>query len=91
MTDEIDRLIGADRNDEAQLGGLEDKVWTRVSDRLNENRTGQIRLAVVALSLVVGVANGGLMLLAPRPVPSEMQVFTVSAGLLPLAGLGVPG
>ena len=91
MTDEIDRLIGADRYDEAQLAGLEDKVWTRVSDRLNETRMGQVRVAVVALALAVGVANGGFMLLVPRPEPSEMQVFTVSAGLLPLADLGVPG
>jgi hypothetical protein len=62
-----------------------------VSDRLNENRTGQVRVAVVALSLAVGLANGGFLLLAPRPVPSELQVFTVSAGLSPLAGLGIPG
>jgi hypothetical protein len=31
------------------------------------------------------------MLLAPRPEPSEMRIFTVSAGLSPLANLDVRG
>jgi hypothetical protein len=52
---------------------------------------GQVRIAAVAVALVVGVANGGLMLMAPRPAPSEMRIFTVSAGLSPLASLDVRG
>ena len=52
---------------------------------------GQVRVAAVALALVIGVANGGLMLMAPRPEPSEMGIFTVSAGLSPLSGLNVRG
>ncbi|OYW86506.1 MAG: hypothetical protein B7Z20_07270 [Sphingobium sp. 32-64-5] len=54
-------------------------------------RMGQVRVAAVALALVIGVANGGLMLMAPRPEPSEMRIFTVSAGLSPLSGLDVRG
>ena len=40
-----------------------------------------------ALALAIGVTNGGLMLLGPQPEPSEMRIFTVSAGLSPLASL----
>lgn len=92
MLDDIDRLIGGGRHDgEGQLGGLEDKVWARIGERRDEARMGQVRAAAIALALVVGVANGGFMLLYPRPEPSEMRVFTVSTGLSPLSGLDVRG
>lgn len=92
MLDDIDRLIGGGRHDgEAQLAGLEDKVWARVSERHDRTRMGRVRVAAIALALVVGVANGGFMLLSHRPEPSEMRVFTVSAGLSPLSGLDVRG
>jgi hypothetical protein len=92
MLDDIDRPIGGGRHDgEAQLAGLEDKVWARIGERRDQARMGQVRVAAVALALVVGVANGGLMLLSLRPEPSEMRVFTVSAGLSPLAGLDARG
>ncbi|MBA3048402.1 MAG: hypothetical protein KKE42_03085 [Alphaproteobacteria bacterium] len=92
MLDDIDRLIGGGRRDgEAQLVGLEEKVWARIGGRQDRTRIGQVRVAAIALALVVGVANGGFMLLSPRPEPSEMRVFTVSAGLSPLSGLDVRG
>lgn len=92
MLDDIDRLIGGDRRDgEVQLAGLEDKVWARIGERRDRARMGQVRVAAIALALVVGVANGGFMLLSPRPEPSEMRVFTLSTGLSPLSGLDVPG
>ena len=92
MLDDIDRLIGGGRHDgEAQLAGLEDEVWARVGDRRDQARMGQVRAAAIALALVVGVMNGGFMLLSPRPDPSEMRVFTVSTGLSPLSGLDVRG
>jgi hypothetical protein len=52
---------------------------------------GQVRIAAVAIALVVGGANGGLMLMTPRPEPSELRIFTVSAGLSPMASLDVWG
>ncbi|MBU1540915.1 MAG: hypothetical protein KKC29_06685 [Alphaproteobacteria bacterium] len=92
MLDDIERLIGGDRYDgEAQLAGLEDEVWARIGERRDQARMGQVRVAAIALALVVGVANGGFLLLSPRPEPSEMRVFTVSTGLSPLSGLGVRG
>lgn len=92
MTDDIDRLIGAAASgDAAQLVGVEDAVWARVGERRDRARVTHVRVAAVALALVVGVANGGLMLFAPRPEPSEMWIFTVSAGLSPLASLDVRG
>lgn len=92
MLDDIDRLIGGDRHDgQALLVGLEERVWARVGERHDRIRMGQVRVAAVALALVVGVANGGFMLLSPRPEPSEMRVFTVSTGLSPLGGLDVRG
>ena len=92
MTDDIQRLIGAGApGDAARLAGMEDAVWARVGERRDRARVGQVRVAVVAIAFAIGVTNGGLMLLAPRPEPSEMRIFTVSAGLSPLAGLDVRG
>ena len=92
MTDDMERLIGAVApGDTARLAGVEDAVWARIGERRDRTRMGQVRIAAVALALVIGVANGGLMLLAPRPEPSEMRIFTVSAGLSPLSGLDVRG
>lgn len=92
MTDDINRLIGATApSDAARLSGVEDAVWARIGDRRERARMGQVRVAAVALALVIGVANGGLMLMTPRPEPSELRIFTVSAGLSPLASLDVRG
>ncbi len=92
MTDDLYKLLGADGPDDAEpLVGVEDAVWARVSERRERARTGQVRAAVVACAVVVGVTNGGLMLLAPRPAPSEMSIFTVSAALAPLSRLDVRG
>ena len=89
MTDDIERLIRtAAPGDAARLAGVEDAVWSRVKERA---RVRQVRIAAVAFALVVGVTNGGLMLMAPRPEPSEMRIFTVSAGLSPLVSLDVRG
>ncbi len=92
MIDDMERLIGlVAPGDTAPLVGVEDAVWARIGERRDRTRMGQVRFAAVALALGVGVANGGLMLLAPRPEPSEMRIFTVSAGLFPLANLDVQG
>lgn len=92
MTDEIEKLIGTVApGDAMRLAGLEDAVWARIGERRKGARVSQVRVAAVAFALVTGVANGGLMLLTPRSEPSEMWVFTVSAGLSPLAGLEAKG
>ena len=92
MTDDIERLVRtAAPGDAPGLAGVEDAVWARIGERRDRARMGQVRVAAVALALVIGVTNGGLMLLAPRPEPSEMRIFTVSAGLSPLASLDVRG
>lgn len=92
MTDDMDRLIGTvEPSDAARLAGVEDAVWARIGQLREHAHMGQVRAAAVALALVIGLTNGGLMLLAPRPEPSEMRIFTVSAGLSPLAGLDVQG
>jgi hypothetical protein len=92
MTDDMNRLIGTVApGDPARLAGVEDAVWARIGERRERASMGQVRVAAVALALVIGVANGGLMLMAPRPEPSELRIFTVSAGLSPLASLDVRG
>ena len=92
MTDDIERLIGTVAPaDTARLEGVEDAVWTRIGERRERARLGQVRIAAVAVAFAIGVTNGGLLLLAPRPEPSEMRIFSVSAGLSPLAGLDVRG
>ena len=92
MTDDINRLMAAVApGDAARLDGVEDADWARVGERRERARMGQVRVAAVAIALVIGVTNGGLMLMAPRPEPSELRIFTVSAGLSPLASLDVRG
>ena len=92
MTDDMNRLIAAvAAGDAGRLAGVGDAVWARIGERRDRARMGQVRVAAVAIALVIGVTNGGLMLMAPRPEPSELRIFTVSAGLSPLAGLDVRG
>lgn len=92
MTDDMNRLIGTvDPIEAARLAGLEDAVWARISARRDRARLDQVRVAAVAFAVVIGVTNGGLMLLAPPPEPSEMRIFTVSGGLSPLSRLDVQG
>lgn len=89
MTEDIDRLIATTRQTgHASLSGLESDVWRRIEDRVGERRMGQVRVAAMAMALVVGVANGGLFALSARSEPSEMQVFSVSGSLSPIAILG---
>ena len=89
MTEDIDRLIASARPaSPATLSRLESDVWRRIEDRVGERRMGQVRVAALAMALVVGVANGGLFALSARAEPSEMQVFSVSAGLSPIGTLG---
>ena len=88
MNNDIDqRQDVARRSDVARLARLEDGVWARIGDRTRRNRTLR-RVAVTAvLVLVVGGVNGALLVLRPSAEPSEMRVFTVSAGLSPLSSL----
>ena len=89
MIEDIDRLIAsAQPAGPTTLSGLESDVWLRIEDRVGERRMGQVRVAALAMALVVGVANGGLFALTARAERSEMQVFSVSAGLSPISTLG---
>ncbi|NBW10638.1 MAG: hypothetical protein EBR82_21695 [Caulobacteraceae bacterium] len=90
MTDELERLIRAHGSqDISRLDGVEDAVWTRVETRRAQRRLTRTQGAALGLSLVIGLTNGGLLMLSPRPAPSEMSVFSVSTGLAPLnVGVG---
>ena len=69
--------------------GVEDAVWTRVETRRAQRRLTRTQGAALGLSLLIGLTNGGLLMLSPRPAPSEMSVFSVSTGLAPLnVGVG---
>ena len=90
MTEDIDRLIATARPaGQVMLSKLESDVWRRIEDRVGERRMGQVRVAALAMALVVGVANGGLFALSERAEPSEMKVFSVSAGLSPIGILEI--
>lgn len=92
MTDDIQRLIAVTPPaDGARLGAMEAAVWARICEIGERRRMGQVRIAAVALAVMVGVANGGLMMLPPRPQPSEMRIFTVSSGLSSLVSMDVKG
>ena len=69
------------------LEGLEPLVWSRVESLRGERLIAQLRLAAVAMALATGVTAGGVgAVAAPRP-PGDMAIFTVDAGLSPLARL----
>ena len=86
MTDELERLIRADiPGDAVPLTGVESAVWTRVGERQSRRLLTNVQGAAIAFSLLIGLTNGSLMLLMPRPAPSEMNVFSVATGLSPLS------
>jgi len=89
MTGDVDRLVSTGPPaGHVSLSGLEPDVWRRIEDRVGERRMGQVRVAALTMALGVGVANGGVFALSARAEPSEMQVFSVSGGLSPIAILG---
>jgi len=84
MTHDIDRLIGTALVEDARLGDLEADVWRRIEQQQSDRRLAQVRLAALAMALVVGAANGGLFALT-RPAPSsDIQVFTLASAPSPL-------
>lgn len=91
MTEAIDRMIKIASPGGAALADLEAGVWRRIEARQARRRTSQVRLAVMVMALILGAANGGLFILTPKPRPSDIQVFSVSAGLSPLSRLEVGG
>ena len=91
MTEAIDRMIEIAPVGAAPLAQLEAGVWRRIEERQARRRTGQVRLTVMVMALIVGAANGGLFVLTPKPRPSDIYVFSVSAGLSPLSSLEIGG
>ncbi len=93
MTDEIERLLATplSADEDGRLAGLDAGVWRRIEERQARRRAGQVRLAVMAAALVIGVANGGVLGRAFEPRPSDIQVFSVSAGLSPMTRFEVGG
>ena len=84
MTHTIDRLIETAPVDGLRLDDLEADVWRRIEQRQSERRLGQVRLAALAMALVVGAANGGLFALTRPTPPSEIQVFSLASASTPL-------
>lgn len=93
MTDDIERMLATPLPDDGAtpLAGLEEQVWRRIDERLAQRSMAQVRLAVMAVALVVGVTNGGVLGQAFRPGHSDIQVFSVSAGLSPMTRFEVGG
>lgn len=86
MTKDIDRILATPfpADETLRLAGLENHVWRRIEERQEQRRSGQVRLAVMAVALLVGVTNGGMLGQAFKPNHSDIQVFSVSAGLSPM-------
>ncbi|WP_312065830.1 hypothetical protein [Brevundimonas sp.] len=82
-------LARASTAEGASLDRLEEDVWSRVKAIQSQRATERIRLAAVALALLVGIANGGLgAKFAQTTASSEMSVFTAAA-MSPLARMEV--
>ena len=92
MTDDIERMLTRPLpGDDVRLADLETGVWRRIEERQAQRRAGQMRLAVLAVALLVGVTNGGVLGQAFKPRSSDIQVFSVSAGLSPMTSFEVGG
>ncbi len=93
MTDDIEHRLAAplSAEDMARLADLEGGVWRRIELRQSQRRMEQVRLAVMAMALLVGVANGGVLGQVFKPRPSDIQIFSVSAGLSPMSSFEVGG
>lgn len=75
--------------DSVSLDRLEHDVWSRVKAIQSRRATERVRLAAVALALLIGIANGGLgAKFAQTTASSEMSVFTAAA-MSPLARMDV--
>lgn len=84
MTHDIDRLIRTAPIDDLRLNDLETDVWRRIEQQHSERRLGRVRMAALAMALVVGAANGGLFALTRPAPPSEIQVFSLASASSPL-------
>ncbi len=72
-------LARAAPGDGVSLDRLEEDVWSRVKAIQAQRATERVRLAAVALALVIGVANGGLGARFAQTTSSEMSIFSVAA------------
>ncbi len=87
--DELGYWLGrAAPADGLSLDRLEEDVWSRVKAIQSQRATERIRMAAVAMALMVGIANGGLGAKFAQATSSEMAVFT-AAGMSPLARMEV--
>lgn len=78
--DELENwLRRAASGDGVALDRLEEDVWSRVKTIQAQRATDRIRLAAVAMALVIGIANGGLGAKFAQTTASEMAIFSVAA------------
>ena len=93
MTDDMERMLATppSTDETSRLAGLENRVWRRIEERQEQRRMSQVRLAVMAVALLVGVTNGGMLGQSFKPGRSDIQVFSVSAGLSPMTRFEVGG
>lgn len=90
---DIDSLLvhPGETSADARLDVLEERVLHRIGETEQRRQLGRIRTVAVTGALLFGVINGGFGLLVPADPPSEIGVLTLSAGLSPLAGMGIVG
>ena len=79
MDDLENWLRRAASGDGVSLDRLEEDVWSRVRAVQAQRETDRIRVAAVAVALVVGLANGGLGATFAQTNASEISIFSVAA------------
>lgn len=79
MDDLENWLRRAAPGDGVSLDRLEEDVWSRVRAIQAQRATDRIRVAAVAVALVVGLANGGLGAKFAQTTASEMAIFSMAA------------
>ncbi|WP_312404592.1 hypothetical protein [Brevundimonas sp.] len=93
MMKDLDQLIvGSDDHDSGpSLEALEAGVWRRVAERYERRRTQKLRVAIVAVALVAGIANSQWLVPAASAHSTDAALFHPTVGLAALTSAEIGG
>lgn len=90
---DLDQLIAGfeDSAAEPSFDGLEAAVWRRVAERHERRRAETLRVAIVAVALVAGIANSQWLVPTASAHPAGETLFHPTVGLAALTSAEIGG
>lgn len=90
---DLDQLIsgGAGLDGTLSAEALDVAVWRRVAERYERRRTARLRVAIVAVALVTGVANSQWLVPPAATHSGEAALFHPTVGLAALTSAEMGG